>query len=143
MNWDLGKAQLIVTKYQKMVTNYWTGGFYNFFSREAQNKCILASKFASKVRKTLEKKLCGLPTTKKLESPSLVYGIKGYLHKHDYFSGKKLQWNSVITNSVVNEHSVIKNRYFGQICHFNTKTYPVITIPGYKEQKLAVSSCSL
>jgi hypothetical protein len=44
-------------------------------------------------------------------------------------------WNSVITNSVVNEHSVIKNTFSGQFCYFNTQINPVLTKPGYNEQK--------
>ncbi len=47
----------------------------------------------------------------------------------------KLQWNSVITNSVVNEHSVITNRFLEQICLCTTQVDPVITNPGYNEQK--------
>ncbi len=50
----------------------------------------------------------------------------------------KLQWNSVVTNSVVNEHSaitnsvvnkhlVITNRFLGQIGHFRTQINPLIT----------------
>jgi hypothetical protein len=38
-----------------------------------------------------------------------------------------IQWNSVMTNSVVNEHSVITKRYLGQIGHFTTQMNPVIT----------------
>ncbi len=38
-----------------------------------------------------------------------------------------IQWNSVITNSVVNEHSVITNRIWRQINHFSTKIDPVAT----------------
>ncbi len=55
----------------------------------------------------------------------------------------RLQWNSVITNSVVNEHSNITNRFSGQIGHFTTQNNPVITNPGYNEQKWPVPSCSL
>jgi hypothetical protein len=55
---------------------------------------------------------------------------------------KILQWNSVITNSVVNEHSVITNRFLSKIGQFSTQINPVITNPGYKEQKLPVPSCS-
>ncbi len=52
-----------------------------------------------------------------------------------------IQWNSVITNSVVNEHPVITNRFLGQIGH--TQINPVITNRGYNEQKWPVPSCSL
>ncbi len=38
-----------------------------------------------------------------------------------------IQWNSVITNSVVNEHSFITNRFLGQIGHFSAQINPVIT----------------
>ncbi len=31
------------------------------------------------------------------------------------FVTEEVQWNSAITNSVVNEHSVITNRFLGQI----------------------------
>jgi hypothetical protein len=48
----------------------------------------------------------------------------------------KFGYNSVITNSVVNEHS-------GQIGHFSPQINPVITNPGYNEQKRPVPSCSL
>ncbi len=54
-----------------------------------------------------------------------------------------LQWNSVITNSVVNEHSVTTNRFLIKISHFTSKIYPVITNPSYNEQKWPVPSCSL
>ncbi len=39
----------------------------------------------------------------------------------------QIQWNSVITNSVVNEHSVITNRFLGQIGQFTTQSNPVVT----------------
>ncbi len=35
--------------------------------------------------------------------------------------------NLVITHSVVNEHSVIMNRFYGQIGHFTSQINPVIT----------------
>ncbi len=54
-----------------------------------------------------------------------------------------LQWNSVITNSVVNEQSAITNKFLRDIGHFNTQINPVITNPGYNEQKSPVPSCSL
>ncbi len=38
-----------------------------------------------------------------------------------------IQWNSVLTNSVVNEHSVITNRFYGHIGHFTTQINPAIT----------------
>ncbi len=44
-------------------------------------------------------------------------------------SNRQLHWNSVVTNSVVNEHPVITNRCLGQIGHFTTKINPVITNP--------------
>ncbi len=37
-----------------------------------------------------------------------------------------IQWNSVITNSVVNEHSVITNTFWSQIVHFSTQIDPLI-----------------
>ncbi len=57
----------------------------------------------------------------------------------------QIQWNSVIsiTNSVVNEQSVIKNLFLGQIGHFITQINSVITNPGFNEQKWPVPSCSL
>ncbi len=45
----------------------------------------------------------------------------------------KIQWNSVITNSVVNEHLVITNRFQEQFGHFTTQINPVITNPGYNK----------
>ncbi len=48
--------------------------------------------------------------------------------------GCQIQWNSVITNSVANEHSVITNRFIGQIGQSSTQIDPVITNPGYNEQ---------
>jgi hypothetical protein len=46
-----------------------------------------------------------------------VAKLENYLRRTLIFLeiGKKIQWNSVITNSVVNEHSVITNRYLSQI----------------------------
>ncbi len=41
-------------------------------------------------------------------------------------------------NSVVNEHSVITNRFLGQIGHFTTQINSVITNPGHNEQKWPV-----
>ncbi len=38
-----------------------------------------------------------------------------------------------MTNSVVNEHSVIMNRFLSQIGPFSTEINPVITNPGYNE----------
>jgi hypothetical protein len=38
-----------------------------------------------------------------------------------------MQSNSVITNSVINEHSVITNRFESHIGHFNSQNNPVIT----------------
>ncbi len=51
-----------------------------------------------------------------------------------------IQLNSVITNSVVNEHSVITNKFYRRITsHIN----PVITNPGYNGRKWPVPNCSL
>ncbi len=36
-----------------------------------------------------------------------------------------------------NEHSVITNKFLGKIGHFTTQMNPVITKPGYNEQRLA------
>ncbi len=55
----------------------------------------------------------------------------------------KLQWNSVVTNSVVNKHSVITNRIWSQIGNFSTQINPVLTNPDYNEQKWTVPRCSL
>ncbi len=52
----------------------------------------------------------------------------------------KLGYNEL---SVVNEHFVITNRFFGQIGYFTTQINPVITNPGDTEQKWLVPSCSL
>jgi hypothetical protein len=41
------------------------------------------------------------------------------------------------------EHSVITNKFLSQIGYFNTQINPVITNPGYNEQKWPVPSCSL
>jgi hypothetical protein len=40
---------------------------------------------------------------------------------------KTVQWNSVITNSVVSEHSVILNKFLSHIVHFNVQNNSVIT----------------
>ncbi len=53
----------------------------------------------------------------------------------------ELQRKSIIPNSVVNEHSVITNRFSGHIGHFTTEIKLVITNPGYNEQKCPVLSC--
>ncbi len=45
-----------------------------------------------------------------------------------------IQWNSVITNSVVDEHSVITNSLWSQISHFCTKINPVITNKNARSQ---------
>jgi hypothetical protein len=42
-----------------------------------------------------------------------------------------------------NEHSVITNKFLVQIGLFTIQIDPVITNPGYNEQKLPVPSCSL
>jgi hypothetical protein len=49
----------------------------------------------------------------------------------------ELQWNS---NSVVNKHSIITNRFLGRIVYFGTQINPVITNP---EQKWPVPNWSL
>ncbi len=54
-----------------------------------------------------------------------------------------IQRNSVITNSVFNVHSVITNSFRSQLGHFSTQINPVITNPGYNEQKRPVPCCSL
>ncbi len=41
-----------------------------------------------------------------------------------------IQWNSVITNSVVNDHSVNTNRILSQISHFSAQINPDIMNPG-------------
>jgi hypothetical protein len=41
------------------------------------------------------------------------------------------------------EHSVVTNRFLSQIGHIGTQINPVITNPGYNEQKWPVPSCSL
>ncbi len=60
-----------------------------------------------------------------------------------YFVTLKIQWNSVITNNRVNEHSVIKNSFLSQICHFSTQINPVTSSHRYKEQKWTVPMRSL
>ncbi len=52
------------------------------------------------------------------------------------FIWQQIQWNSVITNSVDNEHSVITNRFLGQIGHLSTKFNSVKTTPGYNEPRV-------
>jgi hypothetical protein len=42
-----------------------------------------------------------------------------------------------------NEHSVITNNFLSKIGHISTQINPVITNPGYSEQKCPVPSCSL
>ncbi len=42
-----------------------------------------------------------------------------------------------MTNSVVNEHSVITNTFLSQIGHFSKQINPVTTNPGYYEHKMA------
>ncbi len=42
-----------------------------------------------------------------------------------------------------NEHSVITNIFLGKIGHFTNQINPVITNPGYNEQKWPVPSCWL
>ncbi len=56
---------------------------------------------------------------------------------------KLKQSNSVVTNSVVNKHFVITNRFLDQIGHFSTQINPVLMSPRYTEQKWPVPSCSL
>ncbi len=48
---------------------------------------------------------------------------------------KEIQWNSVITNSVINRHIL------GQIAHFSTQINPVVTSPSYSEQTWQVRGC--
>jgi hypothetical protein len=40
-----------------------------------------------------------------------------------------------------NEHLVIMSRFLSQIGHISTQIKPVITKPGYNEQKWTVPSC--
>ncbi len=54
-----------------------------------------------------------------------------------FVMGYQLQLNSVVTNSVVNEHSVITNSFWIQIGHFSAQINPFITNPSYNEQKMA------
>jgi hypothetical protein len=42
-----------------------------------------------------------------------------------------------------NEHSFITNRFLSKIGHISTHVNPVVTNPGYNEQKCPVPSCSL
>ncbi len=42
-----------------------------------------------------------------------------------------------------NDHSVITNKFLSKIGHISTQINPVITNPGYNEQKCPVPSCSL
>ncbi len=56
----------------------------------------------------------------------------------------KLQWNSVVTNSFVNEHSVITNGFLSQICYFRTQIDPVITnkngqSPAFRYNRVSLS----
>ncbi len=48
---------------------------------------------------------------------------------------EQVQRNSVITKSVVNEHLVVTNTFLWQIDQFTEQINPVITNPGYNEQK--------
>ncbi len=43
----------------------------------------------------------------------------------------------------IQRNSVITNRFLGEIGHFTTQINPVITNPGYNEEKFLVSSCCL
>jgi hypothetical protein len=60
-------------------------------------------------------------------------------------------WNSTFKTTVklgynelgYNEHSVITNKHLDKIGQFTTQMNPVITKPGYNEQKWPVPSCSL
>ncbi len=55
-------------------------------------------------------------------------------------------WNTVklgYNELGYNEHSVITNGLSSQIGHLSTQINPVITNPGYNEQKLPVPSSSL
>ncbi len=62
----------------------------------------------------------------------------------DTFYTNQVQFNSVETNPVVNEHSVITNRFTSQIGHFSTQINPLITSPySYNEQKWTAPGCSL
>jgi hypothetical protein len=51
----------------------------------------------------------------------------------------KLQWNSVITNFVNNEHSVITNVYKSQIGYFSTHINPVITNKNEQSQTVRLT----
>jgi hypothetical protein len=42
--------------------------------------------------------------------------------------------SSFVTNSIVNEHPVITNRFSGQIGYFSTQTNPVITNLGHNKK---------
>ncbi len=63
-----------------------------------------------------------------------------YTWKLCYFD---IQSNSFITNSVVNEHSVITNRFLGQIGHFTTQINTVITNKNGKSQAVRYNRISL
>ncbi len=54
---------------------------------------------------------------------------------------QQVQSISVITNSVINDHSVITNIFLSRLVPFSTKIKPVIANPGYNEQKLPVLNC--
>ncbi len=45
-----------------------------------------------------------------------------------------LEWNSDITNSVLNKHSVVTNEFLGDIDHFSTQIKPVIMKLSYNEK---------
>ncbi len=55
----------------------------------------------------------------------------------------ELQRNSVITNSVVYEHSVITNRFSGQIGHFTTLNNPVIANKNGRSRAFRYNRASL
>ncbi len=52
----------------------------------------------------------------------------------------KTQWNSVLTNSVVNKQSVIMNRISSQIGYFSTQINPVITNPGSNSSNFKIQN---
>jgi hypothetical protein len=54
-----------------------------------------------------------------------------------------IQWNSVITNSVVNEHSVITNRFLVQIGYNSTQMNPVITNKNDRSRAVRYNRVSL
>ncbi len=56
----------------------------------------------------------------------------------------KLGYNELGYNELgYNGHSVITNKFLSKIGHISTQINPVITNPGYNEQKCPVPSCSL